>query len=82
MELLGLLAIHTFLEALEAFYNLPGSPEKVYCANQRVLYKSKCFRQRIKVGSSQADIKRTLHNVKTGLKTMLDFVWVESYQGR
>ena len=81
-ELLGLLAIHIFLAALEQFYDLPWSAGKICCDNQGALYKSKLYRRRIPVGASQADIKRALRNVKTGLKATLTYEWVESHQDR
>ena len=40
-ELLGLLAIHTLLSALEAYYSLPASKGKICCDNQGALFKSK-----------------------------------------
>ena len=67
-ELLGLLAIHTLIAALEQFYSLPATTNKVCCDNQGALYKSKQRRRRIPVGASQADIKRAFRNVTAGLK--------------
>ena len=81
-ELLGLLAIHTLLAALEAYYKLPPSSGKICCDNQGALYKSKEYRRRIPVGASQADIKRCFRNVKTGLCAKLVYEWVESHQDR
>ena len=44
-ELLGLLAIHTLLAALEEFYAIPPSKGKICCDNQGALYKSKEVRR-------------------------------------
>ena len=81
-ELLGLLAIHTLLAALEEFYHLPGSPGTICCDNQGALRKSETYRRRIPVGASQADIKRAFRKVKTGLKASLHYSWVQSHQDR
>ena len=81
-ELLGLLAIHVLLAAMEEFYNLPATYSKICCDNQGALYKSKESRRRIPVGASQADIKRSLRNVKTGMHAKLTYEWVESHQDR
>ena len=81
-ELLGLLAIHILLAALEEYYKIPPSTGKICCDNQGALYKSKEVRRRIPVGSSQADIKRAFRNVKTGLHAKMEYEWVESHQDR
>ena len=81
-ELLGLLAIHILLAALEEYYKIPPSTGKICCDNTGALYKSKEVRRRIPVGSSQADIKRAFRNVKTGLHAKMEYEWVESHQDR
>ena len=81
-ELLGLLAIHTLVAALEAYYSLPLTKGKVCCDNQGPLRKSEEVRRRIPVGASQADIKRAFRNVKHDLKAQLTYEWVESHQDR
>jgi len=79
-ELLGLLAIHTLLAALEEYNKIPPSSVKVCYNNEGALYKSKEFRRRIQVRASQADIKRALRNVKCGMKVKLTYEWVQSHQ--
>jgi len=59
-ELLGLLAIHTVIRAVELFFKITVASGKVCCDNQGALYKSKQDRRRIPTGASQADIKRGL----------------------
>jgi hypothetical protein len=81
-ELLGLLAIHTLIRALEAYYLVGKTEGKLCCDNQGALHKSKEIRRRIPVGASQADIKRAFRNVKHGMHAELDYVWVESHQDR
>ncbi len=77
---MGLLADHTFLAALEAYFNLTPAKGKICCDNKGVLYKSQLYRCQIPVGASQGDIKRALHNVKLGLKAALDYGWVKSHK--
>jgi len=81
-ELLGLLAIHTLIAAIEAYYSLGETKGKLCCDNQGALHKSKERRRRIPVGASQADIKRAFRNVKHGMHAKLDYEWVESHQDR
>ncbi len=77
---MGHLAIHTFLAALEAYFNLMPEKGKICCDNEGVLCKSQLYWYWIPVGVSQVDIKWALHNVKMGLKATLDYVWVKSHQ--
>ena len=81
-ELLGLLAIHVLMSALESFYNLKPSTAKICCDNSGALFKAKEYRRRIPTGASQADIKRVLRNVKTKLKSTFEYEWVPSHQDR
>ena len=81
-ELIGLLANHILLAALEEYYKIPPSRGKICCDNQGALYKSKEVRRRIPLESSQADIKRAFRNVKTGLHAKIEYVWFESHQDR
>ena len=81
-ELLGLLAIHVLVGALEAYFNIPTRGGKICCDNQGALSKSAEMRRRIPVGAAEADIKRAFRNVKTGLKATFHYEWVESHQDR
>ena len=81
-ELLGLLAIHVLMSALESFYNLKPSTAKICCDNSGALFKAKEYRRRIPTGASQADIKRVLRNIKTKLKSKFEYEWVPSHQDR
>ena len=71
-ELLGLLAIHTLVAAIEKFYGITVASAKICCDNQGALFKSKEYRRHIPTGLSQADIKQALYNIKTTLKTSFD----------
>ena len=71
-ELLGLLAIHTLARAIEIFYKVTIASGKICCDNQGALHKSKQDRRRIPTGASQADIKRSLRNVKNSMVTKFE----------
>ena len=81
-ELLGLMAIHILLAALEEYYKILPSSGKICCDNEGALYKSKEFWRRIPVGASQSAIKRALQNVKCGMRAKLTYEWVQSHQDR
>ncbi len=81
-ELLGLLAIHTIAAALQQFFSIKHIVSKICCDNQGGLFKSKEFRRRVPTGASQADIQRSLRNVKVDLKGDITYEWVESHQDR
>ncbi len=80
-ELLWLLApIHTFLAAIEEFYNLTSLTGNLCCNNEGALFKSREYQRRILVVVFQADIICALGNMKTGLKTHLTYEWMECHQ--
>ena len=81
-ELLGLLAIHILMAALEEYFQLDGHTAKICCDNQGALFKSSELRRRIPTGASQADIKRVLRNVKHKIKSTFTYEWVQSHQDR
>ena len=63
-ELIGRLAIHTMCAAIEDYYPLTAAPVVICCDNQGDIFKSNQTRRRIPMSASQADIKRSLRNVK------------------
>ena len=78
-ELLRLLAIHTLCAALEDYNSLTEATGVICCGNQGALFKSNHTRRRIPTGASQADIKRSLRNVKAKMVTSFSYEWVESH---
>ena len=53
-ELLGLLAIHTLIAAIEAYYLLGETKGKLCCDNQGALHKSKfLWGRRVRLGTSK-----------------------------
>ena len=63
-ELLGLLAIHTLVRAIEIFYKVKVASGKICCDNQGALHKSKQDRRQIPTGALRANIKQSLRKVK------------------
>ena len=78
-ELLGLLAIHILVAAIEQYFKLDKSTAIIACGNKGTLFKSKEYRRRIPNGASQTDIKRVLRNTKTKLKVSFDYKWVRAH---
>ena len=72
-ELLGLLAIHILMAALEECFHLDGHTAKICCDNQGGLFKSSELRRRIPTGASQADIKRVPSNIKNRIKSNFQY---------
>ena len=81
-ELLGLLALHVFISAIVAFYELDEVHAKVCCDNIAALRQSSRRRSRVKTGSSQADILRVLRTIKSNHKLQLTYEHVDSHQDR
>ena len=67
VELLGLLAIHILVSAIEQYLELGSSMATIACNSKGAMFKSKEYIRHIPNGASQADIKQILHNVKTKL---------------
>jgi len=81
-ELLGLVALHTFLLALSTFYEVPVVKAKVCCDNISALKQSSWRRRRIKNGASQADLLRAIRTLKTNQALKLTYEHVDSHQDR
>jgi hypothetical protein len=82
-ELLGLLAIHTFLLAVETFYDLPAVHRGlVVCDNLGALNKAKEKCKKIPAGAKHADIRRCLPNAHSKLSRTLAYKHVYGHQDR
>jgi len=80
-ELLELLAIHTLIATLEAYYLLGEATGNLCFDNQDALHKSKEVHHRIPVGPLHVYIKHAFCNVQHGMYAKLDYEWgVESHQ--
>ena len=63
-ELLGLVALHTFLYAICNFHNILSTTPKICCDNISALRQSGYRRRRVKTGACQADVLRVLQTIK------------------
>jgi hypothetical protein len=82
-ELLGLLAVHVIVLAVERFYNLPSGPcGLVACDNLGGLNKSREGRKKIPLGAKHADILQCLHRVHAALKGTLQYEHVYGHQDK
>jgi hypothetical protein len=80
-ELLGLLAIHTFILPVSLFYEV--STQRlglVACDNKGALFKAKVFRKRIPPGAKHGDILRCLRRTLYSLRSRLDYKHVYGHQ--
>ena len=67
-ELLGMLAIHLFLLALEEYYELSPGSSNIYCDNKGAIYTCERRSKRVPSGSKNADVQRVLRTVKARMK--------------
>jgi hypothetical protein len=82
-ELLGLLAVHLHILAIEQFYGLePGPRGLVGCDNLGSLNKSKEKRQKIPSSAKHADVLRSLHRVHAVLKGTLKYEHIYGHQDK
>jgi hypothetical protein len=82
-ELLGLVALHTLLHRIFAYYKLCLASGKLVCDSKLALNKSSRKGCRIRTGMAQADLfcaLRTIHQGMVG--TTLVYEWVKSYQDK
>ena len=86
-ELLGLLAIHLWVAAVEEFYKLEEGPRGlIACDNLGALNKAQLRRKKIKAGAKHSDILRVmrrLHNRRRGRKRrVFEYKHVYGHQDR
>jgi hypothetical protein len=82
-ELLGLLAVHLLVLAIEKFYDLPPGPRGlVACDNLGGLNKSKQRRKKIPPSAKHADILRSLRRVHSQLVGHLQYQHIYGHQDR
>ena len=67
-ELLGMLAIHLFLLAVEESGGLEGGSAEVHCDNKGAIYTFDKEGKRVPSGSKNADIQRVLRRIKARMK--------------
>jgi hypothetical protein len=82
-ELLGLLAVHLIILAIESFYALEAGPRGlVGCNNLGGLNKSKEKRRKIPSGSKPADILHSLRRVHASLTGTIQYKHVYGHQDK
>ena len=82
-ELLGLLAIHTFILAVSLFYEVSTQHLGLFaCDNKCALFKANVFRKRIPPGAKHGDILRCLCRTLYSLRSRLAYEHVYGHQDR
>jgi hypothetical protein len=82
-ELLGLVAIHTFILAAATYYNLLQLTGTICCDNQSALNNSRRKAQRIQASTKQADLFRSLRQIHSKMPTqVITYVWVKAHVDR
>jgi hypothetical protein len=82
-ELLGLLAVHLLVMAVEKFYDLSHGPRGlVACDNLGGLNKSKARQRKIPPGAKHADILRCLRRVHAAMRGTLQYKHVYGHQDK
>jgi len=82
-ELVGLLAVHMLIMAVEEFYDLAEGPRGlVACDNLGGLNKSKERRRKIPSAAKHADVLRVLRRVHARLRGNLEYKHVYGHQDR
>jgi hypothetical protein len=79
-ELLGMLALHVFLYAVEDHFNLTGCPTHIWCDCKGALYAIKRRRKRVSTGTKHADVFRALRGVRRKTKTDHQYSHVLAHQ--
>ena len=70
-ELLGLVALHTFMFALVSYYQTGTGSGKMCCDNIGALNQANWKRKRVKTGAKQSDLLRALRTIQS--HSVLDF---------
>ena len=78
-ELLGMLAIHVILYAIEEYYGVTGD-SKVLCDNKGAIYTFQKKSKRIPAGAKNNDIQRVLRQVKARTKSIHLLHHVKAHQ--
>ena len=79
-ELLGMLAIHLFLHAVETLCQVTGTGTNVFCDNKGAIYTFSKKHRRVSTGTKNNDIHRVLRQVQSCMKSSQNHHHVEAYQ--
>ncbi len=79
-ELLGLVAIHTFIVAAATYYNLLQLTGTICCYSQSALNKSRRKARRVQASTKQADLFPSLRRIHSKMPTLvITYVWVKAH---
>jgi hypothetical protein len=82
-ELLGLVVLHTLLHRIVAYYKICSASGKIVCDSKSALNKSSQKGCRVRTGTAQADLFRTLRTIHQEMvRTTLVYEWVKSHQDK
>jgi hypothetical protein len=81
-ELLGLVAIHTFIASIATFYKLDQPSGKICCDNLAALDQSGRQRRRVRTGIKHADLHRTIRTIKQNAPMKMVYEHVRAHQDR
>lgn len=81
-ELLGLVAIHTFIIGISTFYKLDRPSGKICCDNLAALNQSGRQRRRVRTGMKHADLHRAIRTIKLKAPMKIVYEHVRAHQDR
>ncbi len=82
-ELIGLVAIHTFILAAATYHNLLQLTGTICCGSQSALDKSRRKARRVQASTKQADLFRSLRRIHSKMPTpVITYVWVKAHVNR
>ena len=79
-ELLGMLAIHLLLHAVEQFYHSAGEGNAIYCDNKGAIYTFSKQHKRVSAGSKNNDIQHVLRRIQAQMKSSHQHRHVKAHQ--
>ncbi len=81
-ELLGLVALHTFIAAVAKFYRLDLACRKICCDNVLALGQSSKSRKQVSSGIKHSDLHHTIRTIQCTVKFCMTYSHVRTHQGR
>ena len=79
-ELLGMLAIHIFLHAVEKYFHAHGGSNSIYCDNKGAIYTFAKQHKRVSAGIKNNDILRVLRRVQHSMASSHSHTHVKAHQ--
>ncbi len=81
-ELLGLIALHTFIAAVAKFYRLDLACRKICCNKVSALGQTSKSTKRVSSGIKHSDLHRTIRTIKCTVKFRMTYSHVRAHQDR